>query len=221
MLGWRTVLGGVMLGAAALTVAALGCSTDLSEMFQPGGGGGATGGHGVGGSGGGTGGESTGGSSPCGSCDLAKVCHPSQGCVDCLIDEDCVDPGKPRCSPLYQCVECADNGDCTGGEVCYPAKGECGPSCESDQDCLDSGKDKAKQCDDNTGICYECLEPGDCPPDKICNPAVGKCVRCIYDTDCSQGEPRCKLPGGDCVECLVIPDCQPGEICVLNTCVQP
>jgi hypothetical protein len=55
-------------------------------------------------------------------CDVA-----SQTCVECLVDTDCKDPGKPGCLPAtHRCEDCSKNSQCpTDKPTCDLTRGQC------------------------------------------------------------------------------------------------
>lgn len=98
-------------------------------------------------------------------------------CQQCRDDDDC--------EPGYECAAgsceeipgwCADDGDCTGNQVCRD--NECGPECIEDDDC-----DEGYHCEG--GNCVEepdCTTDADCGPDEVCENQT--CVAAPDEPDC-------------------------------------
>lgn len=133
---------------------------------------------------------------------ISGVCDLATGqCVECLRNEDCLNPATPLCrTDINQCVQCLSTDDCSAG-FCNTTSNKCG-ECASHADCTD--------------------------PDKpVCNAAAMKCEPCTQNSSnellCSEVNPDtpvCILSGphqGRCGECMEPDDCASG-VCVLNVC---
>ncbi len=170
-------------------------------------------------------------------CTDGEVCDlEAQRCVECLGRGDCTAPGvvgpcrrDPEDSRNNKCVECeAASGatDCSAGEVCDDAAGECTLQCNgsaSDRcpedkpecnltrgvcvecnvhtDC--AGNADRTQCDPDTNLCVACVDNAPCvAPNGVCDTANNVCVRCNSNDQCEGATGQCNLSDHTCVACL-------------------
>jgi hypothetical protein len=210
----------------------------LKDLPDAGGGGdenasGAPSGTGGLGAHGGTGGASTapdGGSLPPGwICDGNGFCgppncHPEEGCVPCVFDEDCRNTGKPFCGTSGHCVACRPDFecpkfstcdyDCDKGERCDFYTSQCAPDCRS-------GSEKCPpelpRCDAKSQrfVCTECDPNGSnqlnsCPDELRCT-GIGSCEKCADGFDCLDDyRPICSYVTWECRGCFYSDECNFG-----------
>lgn len=115
----------------------------------------------------------------CQPCDQPDHCGAS--CMRC--------PDNARLCYQGKCVQCTSDAMCPAGQSC--TNGTCGPpkSCDTDKDCLASGK----VCDPNDKICVtppmSCKGDMECPAGQLCD--AGFCrtkpMTCSFDSDCKTG----------------------------------
>jgi hypothetical protein len=103
-----------------------------------------------------------------------NVCVPTTGeCVQCLLDDTCVNPSFPFClaNSCSQCIVGRESGD-----------GSCDLNAGRNV-CLDQG---------SRAVCVECSEDADCSaPNSVCNLASNVCVQCVEDADCPGAAATC------------------------------
>lgn len=135
---------------------------------------------------------------------------------------------------------CQANTDCRGGEVCRD--NFCREACASSDPC--SGEFRA--CDLSVGLCVQCVTTDDCsdsercvaqqceffcrvdehcPQPLYCEFLDGTCfeAECVQDSECQGGfrcdDLRCVPIGGSSIECVGDADCRGGFRCASNRCV--
>ncbi|MBI4702203.1 MAG: hypothetical protein HY744_13830 [Deltaproteobacteria bacterium] len=158
------------------------------------------------------------GTSACGFCPAGQRCDTKNGCVSCLVDENC-SPDKPFCV-LGGCHSCRKNDDCAAGKSCPPATGECAPKCT---DAGDAGcaSPPATICDKDFEACVGCVKDEDCTEPPVCHPVLQQCVECSTGEDCGAVKPVCQALAGTCVGCIFDDDCEGGLVCVGGKCTAP
>ena len=156
---------------------------------------------------------------PCGSgfvCDQARnVCVLPQDldaatvapttCGDpcaCVVDVDCKDPARPRCSPAKTCAECTRTPDtCPAGSYCNELF-QCTLGCKKESDCQLSPA--VPHCEATRHQCVECVTSDQCTGGRACSPS-GACVEsCSTAKPCAQGlccKGLCVDTGGDLLNC--------------------
>jgi hypothetical protein len=130
------------------------------------------------------------------------------------VDDDCLNPGLPRCDPSrHRCVACLTTLDCQDGFACDSLANRCLQTCAADKPCP---KD-AHGCDERRHVCYECDEDHECatsPLGQLCASDGSGCVECRKEAECP-GQ-HCDQLSGRCVECRDGGDC-PSQICDPST----
>jgi hypothetical protein len=126
--------------------------------------------------------------------DASRSCN-GEACP-CVIDGDCTDRDRSRCSANKTCVECVAPGDCGAGTYCNAAN-QCVLGCKQQSDCQISPA--APFCDVARHECVECLTIADCTNADRCSPS-GACVQgCNLDAGqlCPNGKECCQ---GLCID---------------------
>lgn len=125
-------------------------------------------------------------------------CRASQRCnAECFSDNY----GQRHChTPVGQ-----DRVSCSHTQVCYPEKGQCGPSCiptgsapeEAATSCSNAAAFNftvGNACNTNDGMCYNCLSDADCNSSKnatcgsVCSIVSGQKNVCTSVTGCGANE---------------------------------
>jgi len=220
--------GFLLLFAAELVSAGLGCGTETFDLLHdqgshgglggtggllgiggtrsPGAGGGGTSSGGTGAGGESSGGRNSGGFGGFGH--GGSLVHPSGGMGNFGTGFGGVPDGG--CLPGESCVD--------GGARCPPDATFC-RQCETDNDCTPD----ARFCDQIDGRCVECF-PGklDCKDGETCDPTLLRCAKiCASSADCTRYCSRSHI----CVECQQNADCrgEPGQekySCLYGFCVE-
>lgn len=134
-------------------------------------------------------------------CPDPLTCRTSdKTCVECVVNADCNESGKPFCQvDTGLCLACRGDGDCDGnpnGERCNDAW-QC-VQCLSDTDC---GDRNAPKCKVDAGICGKCNADSDCPNGSVC-----------------RDDATCDLGPEDGEPCTAAGTCAPGFACAGQTC---
>jgi hypothetical protein len=135
-----------------------------------------------------------------------KVCNGT-GCVDCVLDVECV--GDAVCNSYNQCVECEYHSDCSNGEYCNAETSAC-ESCNIETNCGGSGV--APPCTNCAGISCGYGYCDGSPGYQECDVSTLTCEDCVYDADCTGGY-WCDTGGADnkCTQCNTEAHC--GSTC--------
>ncbi len=137
-------------------------------------------------------------------CEDGYACDVALGCVECVVDADCVarDPGHDRNVCVRGlCASCHTSADCSDGAVCGPRDHVCTAPCPA-APCAEG-----ETCDAASGACFGCQTNADCPAERrICGASTKTCVECDRDEDCPSHLPHCAV-GNRCVACFADVDC--------------
>jgi hypothetical protein len=109
---------------------------------------------------------------------------------------------------------CTTNADCSGGQVCDPAKSKCADCVPSNDLCSVGQYCAGLRCAPG------CKNAADCSgQNKTCDVATHTCFECLGDADCGAGQ-RCA--GRICVQgCAPSAPCPSGQTCCGGACVNP
>ena len=166
------------------------------------------------------------------------VCEQNSGaCVECLGDNDCLDPAAKSCDlTTHRCFACvagvSDN--CPAGAYCgtdQNGKSRCLAGCKADKDCPLSvgdggaGDPALKTCDPKKHVCIECAADADCPLGRVCK--GDRCAEGCTDTHgCANNLGCCNgycadvtFDSNNCGSCGRI--CPNGNNCCAATCSDP
>lgn len=132
---------------------------------------------------------------------------------ECLENDDCVDPEKPRCVDKVCMPECMSNLDCSGGMICIDQK--CvSPGCTPEQ--CDLGEWCDPDAANGMGACVPGCDSHDDCPGQLCNYPTHQCI-----ADCCggcQANEYCDTDSCTCqTKCQTDPECGPGFKCNQQT----
>jgi hypothetical protein len=124
-------------------------------------------------------------SGPTATCDLTRGF-----CVECVSDDNCLEPGRPACDLAPgQCVACTSADHCSGAaDECDLTRHEC-IECRVDADCTNGGRcERSGRCEPGM-VEMETPPPvvGPCDPAGPCQP---ECTMGVADAGCMPGPPR-------------------------------